>query len=222
MRKLRSLDVASLFAAPPRRRAPTALAPVPRKLILSGHSSGANITALALLAACADGHRLCDAYVSLSGVFDVCKHYEFERSRGVHVVSPMGAAAGKDESRFWESSPTLVLQQLPLPRGHVASFFPPCLFLHGTMDTTVPMTSSMEMASELSKHGVQVHTAFPAVDHVQPMLELLEDPTDGPASPAAGGVGIGIGTGPVRAALRRWYAAAMEPPLSYTGLRSNL
>jgi acetyl esterase/lipase len=145
MRMIRSIDLASLFAAPIQMSThiPTSAS---KRLILSGHSSGANICALALLRACGDGYMLCDAFVSLSGVFDICKHYEFERSRGVHIVSPMGAAAGRDMGRFWEVSPTLLLQQLPHPTSHISSFFPPCLLLHGTLDTTVPMTSSMDMA----------------------------------------------------------------------------
>jgi len=149
MRMIRSIDLASLFAAPipMSTHIPTPMNSAPNRLILSGHSSGANICALALLRACDDGIMLCDAYVSLSGVFDICKHYEFEKSRGVHIMSPMGAAAGRDVGRFWEVSPTLLLQQLPHPTSHISYFFPPCLLLHGTLDTTVPMTSSMDMAT---------------------------------------------------------------------------
>jgi acetyl esterase/lipase len=77
-------------------------------LVLSGHSSGANICALALLnnvditpadnsdktsrATRATSLNV-DTFISLAGVFDIGKHYLFESNRGVQLISPMCAAA---------------------------------------------------------------------------------------------------------------------------------
>jgi acetyl esterase/lipase len=78
-------------------------------IVLSGHSSGANICALALLnnvdATPAEGNSgtgsnvirttalNVDTFISLAGVFDIGKHYLFESNRGVQLISPMCAAA---------------------------------------------------------------------------------------------------------------------------------
>ena len=71
--------------------------------------------------------------------------------------------------------------------------------------------------AELSKHGVHVHTAFPHIDHVHPMLELLQDPSETKAATGEGG-----GEGEVRAAVKRWYSSAMESKHTKTLLKSNL
>ena len=164
------------------------------RLLLAGHSSGANICALALLQAAQAGRRVADIFISLSGVFDVEAHYAWERSRGVHLLSPMGAAAGH-ESRHWECSPTLLLQRSPAPPpgsasgsgGNVRAFFPTTLLLHGTQDTTVPVTSSHDMAAQLARHQVRCVTAFPEVAHVHPVLELMQEWREGYPASASGG-----------------------------------
>lgn len=115
--------------------------------ILCGHSSGANICALALLdnltnrsscalsgaATSATHHTVAaasgssaattvpfpntsrslnvDLFIGLAGVYDIKKHYLFEKNRGVHVISPMAAAAG-GKSGFKECSPTIVAREL--------------------------------------------------------------------------------------------------------------
>jgi len=175
---------------PPAQQTVAAAGKTKTRLILSGHSSGANICALALLQAAKAGRRVADVFVSLAGVFDVAAHYSWERSRGVHLLSPMGPAAGGDESRHWECSPTVLLQQLPPAPAPgavsaVAAFLPIVLLLHGTEDTTVPVTSSQDMALELARHGVAVVTSFPAVAHVHPVLELMQEWKEGAA--ASGG-----------------------------------
>ena len=59
---------------------------------IMGHSSGSNIGLLSML----DEHFLqrikIGAFISLSAVFDVVKHYEFETGRGVEEISPMKPA----------------------------------------------------------------------------------------------------------------------------------
>ena len=57
-------------------------------LIVIGHSSGANISALALLESLEnDGQACADAFIGVGGVYNIAHHYEFERRRGVHQVT---------------------------------------------------------------------------------------------------------------------------------------
>ena len=137
-----------------------------RRVVLCGHSSGANVCALALL----EHEALADAFIALSGVYDIAKHYLFEKSRGVHVISPMGAAA-LHPARSHEASPTLILER----RTQISkAAFPPTLVLHGTQDTTVPVTSSVDFANALLRHGVRVQTGFPAnYSHMDPISHML-------------------------------------------------
>jgi acetyl esterase/lipase len=157
------------------------------RVVLCGHSSGANISALALLLAAHEGYCLADAFIGLSGVYDVGKHFEYERSRGVHLISPMGGAAGfgrlgQGQAQIWECSPTSLLRQWALDCPKVSAFFPQTsLLLHGADDSTVPLTSTLEFARELQRAGVAVRTAFPRVGHVHPIVELMSPP--GPSSP---------------------------------------
>ncbi len=215
MRFIKSHDWEKLFASPRdtthshlNSRSATDSAAAPLRVILSGHSSGANICALAMLHAAEHGLRLADAFVGLCGVYDIQAHYEFERARGVHVVSPMGAAAGPAD-RFWASSPTLLLQHWPVTvagQCHAyAQFLPRCLLLHGTADTTVPFTSSQRFAQELQKLRVPVCTAYPAVDHIQPVFEFLTYEGSSSDSFAAGEQSLG----PCVAALTQWYTSNM-------------
>ena len=69
----------------------------------------------------------------------------------------------------------------------------------------------------LSKHHVLVQTAFPAIDHVHPILELLQDPIESEAAMREGN-----GKGEVRTAVKRWYSVAMESKHTNTLLKSNL
>ena len=59
MRMIRSMELAALFVSPSQSHVLSRLPmiPAPKRLILSGHSSGANICALALLCACGDGYK---------------------------------------------------------------------------------------------------------------------------------------------------------------------
>ena len=64
-----------------------------RRLVLAGHSSGAHVLMLALLrGAVAGGEGVLDvdAVIGLSGPYHIRDHFEFERSRGLHELSPMG------------------------------------------------------------------------------------------------------------------------------------
>jgi acetyl esterase/lipase len=145
-------------------------------LILAGHSSGANICALALLNALGekeDGRTNAfskvEAFVGLAGVYDIEKHYTFEAARGVHEVSPMAAAAGGPDG-FAACSPTLLLRQLikaqQIDKDAIRQdivMAVDCVLVHGTEDTTVPHSSSEEFAQELRALGFNTTTNYVAV-----------------------------------------------------------
>eukprot|EP01034_Spumella_vulgaris_P022826 gene22826-28999_t len=163
-------------------------------IILAGHSSGANICALALLdALCVEqraqqSDRLpslqvsgvtapfsnVEAFIGLAGVYDIEKHFLFESARGVHEISPMAAAAG-GPSGFALCSPTLLSRQIVLEKdvklGLVSSV--DCVLIHGTEDTTVPHTSSEEFAVELKALGFNTVTNYVKCDHGAPILDLM-------------------------------------------------
>lgn len=132
--------------------------------ILCGHSSGANICALALLdslqaspqvitntitdgGTTADTSFHVDLFIGLAGVYDINKHYLFEANRGVHIISPMTAAAG-GMSGFNACSPTYVAKQLchnRVPnagRGARLKNLPYTVLIHGSEDLVVPASSS--------------------------------------------------------------------------------
>jgi acetyl esterase/lipase len=158
------------------------------ELILSGHSSGANVGALAILKAVDDGYRLADSWIGLSGVYHIYKHYLWEKARGVHLISPMRGAA-ELSGGFDLCSPTTILQRRYHQQQASAaeaittalSLFPTMLVLHGYDDRTVPVSSSLEFAQELVRFGVSslTHRAFlPDMDHGGPIMDLLLDDCD--------------------------------------------
>ena len=131
------------------------------KIVVGGHSSGANICTLAV-------HRsveecltppLADCLVGFSGVYNIEKHYLFEATRGLHDISPMSVAA-ISRDRFWVSSPTCLVRKTDPEK--IKRHWPPTLLLHGQLDSTVPFTSSKELADQLLVQGGRcVETCFP-------------------------------------------------------------
>lgn len=82
--------------------------------ILIGHSSGANISALAILDSLETSGQACaDAFIGVGGVYNIEHHYDFERRRGVHQMSPMAAAA-RGRQNFGECSPQLTATRLAM------------------------------------------------------------------------------------------------------------
>lgn len=155
------------------------------RYILAGHSSGAHISALALITSIESGCDLgIDAFIGLCGVYDLLKHYSFEAARGVHRISPMASAA-KSPDRFAILSPTrrisgrfdfdeasLTSSSEILARTPDLSF-PPSLLVHGLEDTTVPHTSTVEFAEALQRLGVPIRTYYPQSGHTDPIISLL-------------------------------------------------
>uniref|UniRef100_A0A0G4HAQ4 BD-FAE-like domain-containing protein n=1 Tax=Chromera velia CCMP2878 TaxID=1169474 RepID=A0A0G4HAQ4_9ALVE len=141
---------------------------------LVGHSSGAHISALAVL----EGLPEIERCVWLSGVFDIANHYQFESGRGVERISPLAPACGGSLSRWKAASPTRLLSGMRDGMSQTDTdrrlSLPPTLLCHGVLDSTVPYTSSVQFVEELK-------VVSPAADlllleetgHAQTVLELM-------------------------------------------------
>lgn len=85
-----------------------------RKLAVLAHSSGAHLTALALLRETAGPEQipLADLAIFSAGPFHLMHHFLFEATRGVADVSPMlpAACAEDDPRQFDQRSPTLIAE----------------------------------------------------------------------------------------------------------------
>ena len=149
----------------------------PNSYYLVGHSSGANLCALALLRAMRENIHLTDHFIGLNGVYDIGKHYEFEKGRRVHEISPMSAAS-KGVAEWDNCSPTLCLRGLS---GEMVMRWPSTLLYHGQADSTVPYVSSREFSDALKSKGARlvVEDYPPDGDHPDCIFELtLYDPDD--------------------------------------------
>ncbi|KAL3918751.1 MAG: hypothetical protein SGPRY_005893 [Prymnesium sp.] len=115
-----------------------------KRVYLSGQSSGANVSALALMEG---GGVSCAGLIGMGGCYDVSEHFEYESRRGVEQVSMLEVACAP----FHAHSPTLLLRQRParLACDRV-------LLMHGERDVVVPPSSSALFAVELAKVGQQV------------------------------------------------------------------
>ena len=119
-----------------------------RRVFLAGHSSGAHVCALAF---CLDRtlSNACEGFIGLAGVYAVADHHEFEKSRGVHIVSMLDPANGGRSA--WDSrSPLHLLRTrasaIAMPRRGV-------LLIAGLNDSTVPISQSEMFCKALKQHG---------------------------------------------------------------------
>jgi len=110
----------------------------PSRVILSGHSSGGNIAALAMLS----GAR-CFAFAGIGGCYDAVEHFEFERRRGVERASMMSPACDPLSAH----SPTLLVSpERRMGCDHV-------LLFHGELDNIIPLSNSALFAMALHRTG---------------------------------------------------------------------
>eukprot|EP00177_Eucheuma_denticulatum_P003867 GFKZ01007000.1.p1 GENE.GFKZ01007000.1~~GFKZ01007000.1.p1 ORF type:complete len:457 (+),score=58.78 GFKZ01007000.1:213-1583(+) len=73
-----------------------------RRLVVMAHSSGAHVTAAALLKGAERGEGgLADVVVFSGGVFDLGRHFLYEGRRGIAEMSPLLPAARADEDVRW-------------------------------------------------------------------------------------------------------------------------
>ena len=137
------------------------------QLVLSGHSSGANISSLAILNAAnsVDNSQICDYFIGLAGVYSVYDHYFHERMRKVHEISPMYAAGeckGEFELDKLHSVSPIFIAQTALT---ITSRLPAMLFIHCTNDDIVPDASTRKYVQILQQFGFNITADYHEVTH---------------------------------------------------------
>ena len=128
-----------------------------------GHSSGGHVAVMAAL----QEEELCDSLITISGVYDIPSHYQWESSRGVEEFSALKPACGHTEEKWIELSPTRLLlkKSTTLPRT---------LVLHGALDKTVPYTTAVNFTEAIKQTGQDVDLEiFPTVGHSDTCLQLI-------------------------------------------------
>ena len=137
----------------------------PSRVFLSGQSSGANVSALALIDDGSGGGTRCAGFIGMAGPYDITAHYAYEARRGVEKASTMELAC----KPFAEHSPTLLIREC----GAVFQ----CertLLLHGEKDVTVPASSSAHLALALASAGQPVtYVALPTDTHMSFLLDMM-------------------------------------------------
>ena len=141
----------------------------PHRVVVSGHSAGAHLSALALL----DprfleglGHssdEIC-AWIGLSGPYDIQAEYDYWVAKGSTpevMVEVMGG-----QGNFNRASPV----------SHVRPDLPPSLIIHGDEDETVPATISMAFHEALQAAGAHsTLTIYDGAGHSDYLFAALTD-----------------------------------------------
>jgi len=149
---------------------------------LIGHSSGAHISMLMITLRLVNSvtkqiesnSTHFDKVISLSGVFSISDHYQYESGRGVAELSPMKPACGTTLDNFNFYSPSLRLSSVP--RNSFEHINIPKLFLlHGVDDDTVPFTSSRKAAKLMKAWGLSSidDIYLHEVDHTSLLFDLM-------------------------------------------------
>ena len=148
-------------------------------LTIMGHSSGCHIGLLSLLDEAFLRRVKIGSYISLAGVFDIVKHFQFETGRGVEEISPLKPACGGTEASFKQFSPTYLIRDFI--RKHGSDILPQMLFVHGALDNIVPYTSTTELTQELQK-GIDDQPSekqrfktliLPELDHAGTIIQVM-------------------------------------------------
>jgi acetyl esterase/lipase len=139
------------------------------RIYLMGHSSGAHVCALTLLnqARSASSDLPLAGMLLFSAPFSPVDHFDFERARGVHEISPMGAACRPLSAHC--------CSEIAENDHMIARRLPPCLLVHGRADNVVPCSASFRFAAALKRAGtkhVQLRIVD-GVDHGAPVLDLM-------------------------------------------------
>lgn len=104
------------------------------------HSSGSHLTILAALRGKLPKVR---GIIGMSGVYNLEQHYAYEKTRGIHEISPMRAVCQGDWTRV---SPSHILTP--------NMTLPPTILIHGLDDTIVDPRESIELHRNLQHVGI--------------------------------------------------------------------
>lgn len=139
----------------------------PKRVFLSGHSSGAHLALLAVM----DPRFLAEhgksaaqvcGLIGLSGVYDVQAEHDFWQAKGVApeiITQVMGGTA-----HYRAASPL----------SYVRAGLPPALLIHGDHDQTVPVAQSTAMHAALCAAGVQSElVVYAGASHTDFLFDAL-------------------------------------------------
>ncbi|EFC40938.1 predicted protein [Naegleria gruberi] len=128
------------------------------EIILVGHSAGAHLFSLISLNKIYNNFNFektnwkleqVKKLVLLCGVYDMATHYEYEKTRKVHDISPMWKIC-KGTHRFPLFSPTLIIRSNNVANPESVSKWPSTSIAHGKKDVTCPWIQSQVFHQELS------------------------------------------------------------------------
>lgn len=144
------------------------------KIILSGHSSGANIALLAITKLLlAERPIPCNAFIGLSGPYDLVAHYPYKLQQKNLHLSPMSIAGGGKE-RMEENSPAILLLKNQKLLQKSLSTFPYIGLLQGITDTIVPDYQTTRLSEALQPLIKNVkHILIPVSDKIMVFLSFF-------------------------------------------------
>jgi len=121
--------------------------------IVVGHSSGAHISLLWMSEEVQKKTLKMDAFVGISGVYNIGHHFDYEAGRGVEEISPLKPANGYDRKSFLKYSPPWKIQHELLRTSDEKQLLFPgrILLLHGSEDDVVPLPGTCEAAKILKE-----------------------------------------------------------------------
>ena len=131
-----------------------------------GHSSGSHIALLGVL----QQKLKVDALICVAGVYDVVKHFMFEKGRGVDMISPLLPANGHVEKEWVLRSPTRLVDET------TRDILPPTLLVHGAKDSVVPYTSAVEFYNALQQCQSDENcllSILPSTEHAETVIQLM-------------------------------------------------
>ena len=129
-------------------------------VVLVGHSAGAHLCAMLLLdrarasvvgapsGAGSSQLNVPTRFVGMAGVYDIARHYEYEKKRNVHHLSTMQRAVGGAES-FAGQSPAVVLGSADIDVQRLPSIH----LMASRGDITVPHIESADLHNLLRSRG---------------------------------------------------------------------
>jgi hypothetical protein len=120
---------------------------------------------------------------SLSGVFDISRHFIWESNRGVEEVSAMSRVMGDTQESFALNSPTTLVENALKCRdinlNQLKSLMPTkILLIHGDKDIVVPLESTLRFHSVLNELYIEdLRLRTPSgMDHGDPVTGLMDSP----------------------------------------------
>lgn len=131
-----------------------------------GHSSGAHVS---LLGAIQQKINV-DALICVAGVYEIVNHYNYEKGRGVEMISPLKPANGHVEDEWTLRSPMRLVKEME------SIELPPTLLIHGVEDSVVPYTSALDFFGALE--GCEANenctlSILPSTEHAETVIELM-------------------------------------------------